>query len=76
MIDVLITQFDGLADIINMPATNFAPPQTAMAAPLYYPPPARDGHAGVHDRRLAAQPHAGDGGADDGVDQVGYAPRP
>ena len=25
-IDVLITRFDGLADIINMPATNSAPP--------------------------------------------------
>ena len=75
-IDVLITRFDGLADIINMPATNSAPPQTAPAAPLRYAPPARDGHAGVHDRRLAAQPHAGDDGLDDGVDQVGYAPRP
>ena len=50
-IDVLITRFDGLADIINMPATNSAPPHTAPAAPLRYAPPAHDGHAGVHDRR-------------------------
>ena len=27
----------------------------------------------MHDRRLAAHPHAGDDGFDDGVDQAGYA---
>ena len=30
----------------------------------------------MHDRRLAAHPHAGDDGFDDGIDHAGYAPRP
>lgn len=67
-----------MADTINTPTTNSAPPPAAPVAPLSYAPPARDGHAGVHDRRLATQPHAGDDGLDDGVDHeaAGYMPRP